>query len=181
MRTVYLPELDSSELPSSPTAFGASTLTRALMERAAAAAADTPLTSLARHAVALLIEELRTAPDASPLLSLVLPEHRGAASFTAHVVEHPGSCTPTGELAGRFGMSAKTLSRRMFAETGLSAEAWRRRARLLEALSRLELGEPIARVASDVGYGSPSSFGTAFRRAFGMTPAQAGRKRRGSP
>ena len=55
-------------------------------------------------------------------------------------------------------------------ETGMSFAAWRQNVRLIEALSRLAVGEPVTRVALDVGYNSPSAFAAMFRRAFGACP-----------
>ena len=40
----------------------------------------------------------------------------------------------------------------------------------MEAMSRLALGQPVTRVALDVGYKSPSAFTAMFRRAFGVSP-----------
>jgi len=48
---------------------------------------------------------------------------------------------------------------------------WRQNVRLIEALSRLALGETVTRVALDVGYNSPSAFAAMFRRAFGVPPS----------
>ena len=38
--------------------------------------------------------------------------------------------------------------------------------------SRLAAGQPVTRVALDLGYASPSAFGAMFRRAFGTTPSR---------
>ncbi|MDP9199971.1 MAG: helix-turn-helix domain-containing protein, partial [Pseudomonadota bacterium] len=49
---------------------------------------------------------------------------------------------------------------------------WRQNVRLMEALSRLAVGQPVTSVAFDVGYNSPSAFTAMFRRAFGHAPTQ---------
>ena len=49
---------------------------------------------------------------------------------------------------------------------------WRRRLRLVEALRLLAAGEPVTRVALDVGYATPSAFIEAFRRELGRTPGR---------
>jgi AraC-like DNA-binding protein len=48
---------------------------------------------------------------------------------------------------------------------------WRQQLRLLTALERLSLGEPVTRVALDLGYASPSAFSAMFHRALGTTPS----------
>lgn len=173
VRTLYLPPDAVTALPLEPAALVVTPLARALLERAAETAAAANPDRLTERIVALLQDELAASRSSSESVSLALPSSRAARSFARHVTAHPDDRAPLEVLARRFGTSARTLTRRMAAETGLTAEAWRQRARLLEALARLELGEPITRVATDVGYGSPSSFGAAFRRAFGITPAQA--------
>lgn len=58
------------------------------------------------------------------------------------------------------------------AETGLTFGQWRQQVRLLAALTRLAQGEPITRIALELGYSSQSAFTTMFRKALGKTPAQ---------
>ncbi len=60
-------------------------------------------------------------------------------------------------------MSERTLNRHFQQQTGLSYGEWLRRARLLEALVRLAQGQPVLRVALDLGYGSP-------QRLYGHVP-----------
>ena len=50
--------------------------------------------------------------------------------------------------------------------------------RLADAVCRLALGEPVARVAASLGYRSASAFSAMFRRALGAPPQ---RYRRRSP
>src|SRR6185312_4967636 len=52
-------------------------------------------------------------------------------------------------------MRLKRLFRR---ETGMSFGAWRQQVRLVDALGRLANGQPVADVALDLGYQSPSAF-----------------------
>jgi AraC-like DNA-binding protein len=56
-------------------------------------------------------------------------------------------------------------------ETGFNFTAWRQRARLMRSLEMLAAGEPVATIAYDLGYSSPSAFISLFRRSFGHTPA----------
>ena len=68
------------------------------------------------------------------------------------------------------GVSRRHLERIFRADTGLSIGRYRERARLLAALPRLAAGEPVARVATDVGYATPSAFGAMFKRVLGVSP-----------
>ena len=42
--------------------------------------------------------------------------------------------------------------------------------RLADAVCRLSLGVPVARIATDLGYRSPSAFSAMFHRALGAPP-----------
>jgi AraC-like DNA-binding protein len=52
--------------------------------------------------------------------------------------------------------------------------AWRRQARLMEALSLLATGLPVTEVAFTLGYESPSAFTAMFHRFFGAPPSRYG-------
>ncbi|MOA44098.1 HTH-type transcriptional repressor of iron proteins A [compost metagenome] len=77
-------------------------------------------------------------------------------------------------------MSERTLSRRLFAETGMSFGAWRRQLHLMVALRGLAAGDTVQQVAGDLGYEAVTGFITMFKRALGTTPAKyfAGRRER---
>ena len=66
----------------------------------------------------------------------------------------------------------RTLQRLFPAETGLTLEAWRQKARMVAGAAALSGGAPVAVTAADCGYESPSAFITAFKRQFGVTPGR---------
>ncbi len=70
------------------------------------------------------------------------------------------------------GAGERTLARLFLRETGLSFGAWRRRARLMHALTALTAGLPVTTVALDCGYDSVSAFIAAFRRELGASPGR---------
>ena len=69
------------------------------------------------------------------------------------------------------GSSPRTLLRLFVTETGLTFSQWRAHARLQAGISSLAEGRPVASVAGQVGYATPSAFVAAFRRVTGYTPA----------
>lgn len=93
------------------------------------------------------------------------------------------------ELAQAAGMSLPQLDRALRRTLGLSPKQLLMRARLDEAMRRLDDTElPIATIASECGYYDQSSFTRQFRRAVGMTPGvyrsaarEAGRPGSGRP
>jgi PAS domain S-box-containing protein len=93
------------------------------------------------------------------------------------------------ELAQVAGMSLPQLDRALRRTLGLSPKQLLMRARLDEAMRRLDDTElPIATIANECGYYDQSSFTRQFRRAVGMTPGvyraaarEAGRTASGRP
>ncbi|MCX4545676.1 helix-turn-helix domain-containing protein [Streptomyces sp. NBC_01565] len=128
------------------------------------------------------------AADAARLSVMPLEREGGQAQFIVH--EQPP--TPHGtelepvlrwmednvhhelgldEIAGRAGMSMRTLNRRFREHTGTSPLQWLHRARIRQAQYLLETtGHPVERIASQVGFGSPTAFRDRFRRVTGTSP-----------
>lgn len=121
---------------------------------------------LARLLVDLLLQ-------ARPIdLALPLPADRRALAFADQVQAAPGEPTGLADLARRAGASLRTLQRLFPAETGLTLETWRQKARMIAAAAALSGGAPVAVTAGDCGYDSSSAFITAFKRQFGVTPGR---------
>ncbi len=122
------------------------------------------------HLAALLLDEIRRAPT----LPFAVPEPREPrlARLAAALRADLTSPMALEEWAERVGASPRTLSRLFRRETGLSPAAWRQTLRLVEASALLAGGATPARAAAAVGYASASAFGSAFRAAFGTTPAR---------
>ncbi|OKI60917.1 GlxA family transcriptional regulator [Streptomyces sp. MJM1172] len=128
------------------------------------------------------------AADAARLSVMPLEREGGQAQFIVH--EQPP--TPHGselepllswmeenvhheltldEIAGRAGMSTRTLNRRFREQTGTSPLQWLHRVRIRQAQYLLEnTGHPVERIASQVGFGSPTAFRDRFRRVTGTSP-----------
>lgn len=76
-------------------------------------------------------------------------------------------------LARQLGVSMRVLQRRFKGQTGLSVSDYVRRRRLEMARQCLrEENRSIGEVAHYIGFGHVSNFTTAFRRHFGLTPAE---------
>lgn len=79
------------------------------------------------------------------------------------------------EMAGRLGVSERTLRRNLSAE-GTSPRQVLRDVRLNAALALLQAGRAnVSEVALDCGYDSPSRFAVLFRERFGVRPSDIGR------
>ena len=105
-------------------------------------------------------------------LVLPLPSDRRALAFADQVQDAPADSAGLADLARRAGASLRTLQRLFPAETGLTLEVWRQKARMVAGAAALSGGAPVAVTAADCGYESPSAFITAFKRQFGVTPGR---------
>jgi AraC-like DNA-binding protein len=118
-----------------------------------------------------LLLDLLTAEAAAPL-ELPLPRDARARGFAERLLAEPGTGAPLDTLARTAGASLRTLQRLFQAETGLSLEAWRARARMQHAVVLLATGASVTETAFDSGYQSPSAFIAAFKRSVGVTPSR---------
>ncbi len=74
------------------------------------------------------------------------------------------------ELAETAGASVRTLRRLFQQQLKMSFADWRQQVRVVEALARLEEGQPVATVSRHLGYAAPSAFTAMFKRALGKAP-----------
>lgn len=133
---------------------------RALREGAA-------LDAVARDVDALLARSRGLSGDPMPA---ALTRARRALMAEA---DRPPTLDALGEAAA---CSPYHLSRLFARYLGLPPHQYRLQLRLASALTRLEDGErDLAGLAHDLGFASQSHFGAVFRRAVGVTPAQARR------
>ncbi|HVM99498.1 MAG TPA: helix-turn-helix transcriptional regulator [Caulobacteraceae bacterium] len=128
--------------------------------------AKPPEDRLARLLIDLLTQARRVD------LVLPLPSDRRALALAERLQDAPSDGASLAVLARRAGASLRTLQRLFPAETGLTLEAWRQKARLIWSITRLSAGAGVAIAAYDAGYESPSAFIAAFKRQFGVTPGR---------
>jgi AraC family transcriptional regulator len=76
------------------------------------------------------------------------------------------------ELARLCDLSLRQLQRRFRREFGRSPQDWLNEKRLLAARTRLLCGEPVKRVALELGFKQPSHFCREFKRMNHMTPSE---------
>lgn len=120
--------------------------------------------------VGVVLDELRGL-KAAPL-HLPLPRDARLKAITDSLMAEPGDNRALEAWSRRAGASPRTLARLFLRETGMTFAGWRRRLRLLAAVSRLGAGEPVTTVAYDLGYHSPSAFVAMFRRTLGTPPGR---------
>ncbi|KAA9152992.1 helix-turn-helix transcriptional regulator [Amycolatopsis acidicola] len=174
MRIVFLPASLARFLPSRPAVFTASGLAREVL------LALTGSREYDRAATARLHRVLVGELDEAHEQPLHLPEPRDdrlrAVARLLH--ENPADNTPLAGLGRATGASARTLSRLVHDELGMTFYEWRTQLRICHALVLLAEGHDTTHVARACGWANPSSFIAAFTNVMGTTP---GRHRADSP
>ncbi|MHB8637192.1 MAG: AraC family transcriptional regulator [Fimbriimonadaceae bacterium] len=120
--------------------------------------------------VALLRNEVSSAPSAP--VGLVIPNGEIAAQAARLVVHAPAQYGNVPTLLAAIGCSRRTLERRFREETGMSLGRWIQEARLILSVQFLASRPTLLDVAIEAGYASASAYGYAFRRHFGVAPAE---------
>ncbi len=169
LRTLYVaPEL-AGLLPADPAALEVAPLLREMILHGLRRGMLGPDGADGRLA-AVLVDRIA---DARPEdLALPLPRDRRALALADRLRAAPHDRSDIADLARDAGAGLRTLQRVFPRETGLSIDAWRRKARLIHAVAALSSGASVTTAALDCGFDGVSAFITAFRRQFGVTPGR---------
>jgi transcriptional regulator GlxA family with amidase domain len=90
-----------------------------------------------------------------------------------HIDLHLDEPLRIGELASRFGLSSRTLSRRFTTATGDGPLAYLLHMRMEQAKRLLEsTNKPVDQVRGEVGYHDPAAFRRAFKDSAGLSPSE---------
>jgi AraC-like DNA-binding protein len=168
LRTLYFRPPLSRRLPRECRVMNVSALLRELILHVSHRALADPQLASEGHAIALILDQL-VANEVVPL-QLPLPRDPRALKAVGLLSTSAGTRRSLASVARTAGASPRTLQRLFSAETGLTFEKWRQRARLIRSVELLSEGRKVTRVALDVGYDSPSAFIAMFRRELGATP-----------
>ncbi|MEW2498680.1 helix-turn-helix transcriptional regulator [Streptomyces nodosus] len=120
---------------------------------------------------AVLLDQLKVAPEQP--LHLPVPTVPLLRQLHDILCADPADNRSLGELGRQVGASARTLSRHLRNDLGLTYPQWRTQIRLHHALVLLADNAPVTAVAHRCGWSSASTFISVFRRTFGHTPGAA--------
>ncbi|MFP2202845.1 AraC family transcriptional regulator [Enterobacter ludwigii] len=168
-RTLFIDPLARADLPATCQIVQISGLLRELILTSLTLEASYSPGSRDERVYELILDEIRTLRVLP--FHLPEPESEPLRTLCQQIRLLPGESWSSMQAANTLGMSERTMNRHFKQQTGLSYGEWLRRARLLEALLRLGQGQPVLRVALDLGYGSHSAFTAMFRRVMGISPS----------
>jgi AraC-like DNA-binding protein/quercetin dioxygenase-like cupin family protein len=118
----------------------------------------------------VILDQIRSMAIAR--LELPIPEDVRLQKIYKQLSSNPGDSRRLEDWGKEVGATGRTLARRFRLETGLSFGQWRQQIRILEALRRLGMKEPVTTVSIELGYESTSAFISMFKKALGKTPGQ---------
>lgn len=168
-RTLFIAPLARADLPATCQVVQVSSLLRELIVSALELPEVYAPASRAERIYELILDEIRVMAE----LPFTLPEPSSDAliALCQALRAAPGESWTLESSARRINVSSRTLARRFYQETGLQFSDWVRRARVMEALTRLALGESVLAVSLELGYESQSAFSAMFRRILGVAPS----------
>lgn len=103
-------------------------------------------------------------------LQLVFPRDPRAQKAAKYFVKNPASKLSLVEVAKMAGASQRTLSRIYIRETGIPLNKWRQKNKIFQAIPRLAEKDSVSSISYDLGYSSPGSFISMFKKMTGKTP-----------
>jgi AraC-like DNA-binding protein len=168
-RTLYIDQTRVEGLPPTCRVIEVSDLLRELIVEATHIAVEYDEDGRDGRLMNLLLDEVKRSETAP--LHVPMPQHPRLVKVCQAILQDPSHDDGLDDWADVAGMGRRTFTRTFRKDTGMSFAAWRQNVRLMEAVSRLAVGESVTRVALDVGYNSPSAFTAMFRRTFGVAPS----------
>ncbi len=120
----------------------------------------------------LLTRHGRLIPYAGETPDEYQPGERVAEQVRAHLAAHLADKVSLDDLSRLAGVSRYHLLRLFSREAGLPPHAYQNQLRVARGKELLALGEPISRVAAEVGFADQSHFTRIFRQFTGATPRQ---------
>jgi len=168
-RTLFVDPLARADLPASCQVVQISPLLRELIVSALDLPEAYRPASRAERIYELILDEIRVMTELP--FSLPEPQSEALLGLCRALRAAPGESWTLENSARRVTVSRRTLARRFYQETGLQFSDWVRRARLMEALTRLARGDSVLAVSLELGYESQSAFSAMFRRILGVAPS----------
>lgn len=127
------------------------------------------LTDDARRRAEAVVPDLLQPLPATPI-HVPQPADERVRAVADTLLADPGDRRSLDAHARAVGVSRRTLTRLFVNDTGMSFDQWRTNVRLRAALALIAEGQPVSRVAHQIGYATPSAFLAAFRRTIGTSP-----------
>ncbi|MFM2485191.1 AraC family transcriptional regulator [Celerinatantimonas yamalensis] len=161
---------DNMVLPEAPKIFRMDSLVQSLLQRATCLDGNHYPASYVTQLIGILGYEIQSMEELP--VSLPLPVDRRARHIADELLRCPSTGMTQAQLANRWGVSVRTLSRIFINQTGLTFSQWRQQSKILISLQWVLDGFTISEVAERSGYSNVSAYIEAFRQRFGESPGK---------
>jgi AraC-like DNA-binding protein/quercetin dioxygenase-like cupin family protein len=121
-----------------------------------------------RRVAELLIDELRRAPPVP--LGIAMPGEKRLRRLCEAMLDEPSRHASLDAWAAQAGASSRTIARLFRSELGTTFVRWREQVLLAHAVPLAARRLPMAAIAAELGYASPSAFAAMVRRSVGTSP-----------
>ncbi|MEO8523232.1 MAG: helix-turn-helix transcriptional regulator [Caldimonas sp.] len=121
-----------------------------------------------KRIAALLVDELKRAPQVP--LGIALPAEKRLRHLCEAMLDDPSRHASLDAWAADAGASARTVARLFRSELGTTFVRWREQVLLARAVPLAARRMPMAAIANELGYASPSAFAAMVRRSVGTSP-----------
>lgn len=116
----------------------------------------------------LIFEEIKQASTFP--IEIPWPKDKRLVAICEQLMNYPNQCKDLDTWSDMIGTSSRTLIRLFKKETGFSYRGWIQQMHIVLALGQLAEGQAISRIATSLGYASPSAFSAMFKRHLGYSP-----------
>lgn len=168
MRTLYIEASQAARLGDKVRVIEVSTLLRELILALVEEPIEYADNEKNRAIVSLILYQLEISKTIP--LEIPWPADRRLLTVCRAILDAPEKAMSIEYWAAQVGASKRTLIRLFLRETGMTFRQWVQQVKLANALSRLEENVPIATLADELGYASPSAFSAMFKRVLGESP-----------
>lgn len=167
---VFIQEPLCSGMPKHACTLALTNLIKAIVAEFARRNIEVPRSPEDMRLALVLLDQIRVAPRTESYLPFT--QDALVEPLLTALQSSPGDRRSLAQWAAEMNTTERTLSRRFHAKLGLSFGEWRKRLRLLTALSLLESGQTVQDVARELRFSTTSAFIAAFRQLTGTSPGR---------
>lgn len=109
-------------------------------------------------------------------LELPWPNDERLQQLCENLLNNQGYLPTLDNLADKINVSSRTLMRLFVKETGLTFRHWVQQMHVISAVTLLDDGYSLTKIAHRLGYASAESFGNMFKRRTGYSPSKFTRR-----
>ncbi|TYK66820.1 AraC family transcriptional regulator [Colwellia echini] len=160
----------AKKLPSEQQVLDVSPLVKELILKVIKIGTNYPSKGKERRLMEVVIDEISELIPSN--LALPWSDHPKLQTIMQIILNAPSSNNTIEEWASLSHVSARTLSRLFNKELNMTFSKWRMQTRLFYALEKLHEGKSVTFIALELGYSTPSSFISAFKRSLGKSPLE---------